>query len=69
MTEVSQSSFRPRRSFRLPFAHWCAVWRSRRALSRLDPHLLRDIGLRDFEAAQEADRPIWDVPAPWRGRK
>lgn len=69
MTDVSHSNLRLRHRLRLPLAHWSAVWRSRRALARLEPHLLRDIGLRDFEAAQEAAHPIWDVPAPWRGRK
>jgi len=42
------------------------LWRSRRALSRLDPHLLRDVGLGEAAAAREAARPIWDVPASWR---
>lgn len=69
MTDIAQSNIRLRRRFRLPIAHLAAVWRSRSALARLEPHLLRDIGLRDFEAAREAARPIWDVPAPWRGGK
>ena len=39
---------------------WDHRRRSRAALARLDPHLLRDIGL-DFDAAQqESDRPFWE---------
>ena len=41
--------------------------RHRQALIRLDPHLLRDIGLTREEALAEATRPLWDVPAHWRG--
>lgn len=33
--------------------------RTRRALTRLDAHLLRDIGLTAEAAAQEAARPFW----------
>ena len=43
-----------------------AVARQRRALRNLDDHLLCDIGVSDQEAAREADRPVWDVPANWR---
>lgn len=32
---------------------------SRRALGRLDPHLLRDIGLLAHAAEDEAARPFW----------
>lgn len=39
--------------------------RSRKALARLDPHLLRDIGLTHDEARTEAARPLWDPPAHW----
>lgn len=42
------------------------VWRSRRALARLDAAGLNDIGLSARRAAQEAAKPIWDVPATWR---
>ncbi|PKP61641.1 MAG: hypothetical protein CVT86_08635 [Alphaproteobacteria bacterium HGW-Alphaproteobacteria-8] len=41
---------------------WRALARERRALAALDPHLLRDMGLDAGSAAQEADRPFWDVP-------
>ncbi|WP_299373101.1 DUF1127 domain-containing protein [uncultured Tateyamaria sp.] len=42
------------------------VWRSRRALSRLDARALDDIGLSERAAMKEAAKPIWDVPATWR---
>lgn len=35
----------------------------RRALARLSPRELADIGLSDAQARQEAARPIWDLPA------
>ncbi len=43
-----------------------ALSRSRRALLRLDDHLLRDIGLSRTEAETEAFRREWDAPASWR---
>ncbi len=44
-----------------------ALARSRRALSRLDDHLLRDIGLTRDEAVSESERPAWDAPLHWKG--
>ncbi len=38
------------------------LWRQRRALERLDPHRLADLGLAPHEALSEAKRPIWDAP-------
>ena len=43
-----------------------AVRRQRIALSRLEPHILRDIGLSAKDAEREAKRPTWDVPEFWR---
>jgi uncharacterized protein YjiS (DUF1127 family) len=43
-----------------------ALWRSRRALAKLPAHLLEDVGLTEAEAAREARRRVWDVPANWR---
>ncbi len=40
--------------------------KSRHDLANLDPHQLEDIGLTNFEAKSEADRPIWNVPTNWR---
>lgn len=44
-----------------------ALTRSRRSLSRLDDHLLRDIGLTRAQARAEADRRGWDAPSHWKG--
>ncbi len=38
---------------------WRQRMRARRALSRLDAHLLRDIGLDPMTAEREATRPFW----------
>lgn len=43
-----------------------STYRQRRALARLDDAALKDLGLSRHDAAQEANRPIWDVPAAWR---
>ncbi|MFN3614738.1 MAG: DUF1127 domain-containing protein [Rubrimonas sp.] len=43
-------------------AAWRAVSSQRRALSKLDARLLRDIGLDPVTAAAEAERPFWDLP-------
>lgn len=43
-----------------------STYRQRRALARLDDAALFDLGLTRSEADQEANRPIWDVPAIWR---
>jgi uncharacterized protein YjiS (DUF1127 family) len=47
--------------------HRSGIARSRRALRRLDDHLLRDIGLTRHEAETEAARTPWDAPLHWRG--
>ncbi|SLN17515.1 hypothetical protein PSA7680_00556 [Pseudoruegeria aquimaris] len=43
-----------------------AAWRTRQSLKTLDRAALRDLGLSRSQAAAEAARPIWDVPAAWR---
>lgn len=43
-----------------------ALRRQRRALTRLDARLLRDIGLTRSEAVEEARRRLWDAPPHWR---
>ncbi|MEL6465023.1 MAG: DUF1127 domain-containing protein [Pseudomonadota bacterium] len=48
------------------FGTFFAVWKSRRALARLDARALEDIGVTAQRAAREASKPIWDVPATWR---
>ena len=50
----------------LRLAAIATVSRHRKALGRLDPHLLKDIGLTTEEAQAELLRPIWDVPTHWR---
>ncbi len=42
-----------------------ALWRSRRRLATLDDAALRDLGLTRAEAIEEAERPVWNVPAHW----
>ncbi|MEM1130169.1 MAG: DUF1127 domain-containing protein [Pseudomonadota bacterium] len=42
-------------------AIWRRNWRTRRALSRLGPDLLRDIGVSTSAAQQEAARPFWSA--------
>ena len=41
----------------------CCLWynraRERRSLSKLDAHLLRDIGVNRLDAAREAAKPFW----------
>lgn len=45
---------------------WIALWRSRRALARLDACQLRDVGITPAQAARETVRAPWDVPQTWR---
>jgi uncharacterized protein YjiS (DUF1127 family) len=47
-------------------AAMATVARHRKALAKLEPRLLRDIGLTTEEAEAELSRPVWDVPAHWR---
>lgn len=42
------------------------LWQSRRQLASLDASQLADIGVTPREAAAEAARAPWDVPAHWR---
>ena len=67
MTYLSQTT--PyRRRFRLFAALQLAlaVRRERKALLKLDAHLLRDLGLDRETAISEAKRALWDVPHHWR---
>ena len=41
---------------------------TRQHLARLEPHMLRDIGLTPDQARREATRPIWDAPEAWLQR-
>ena len=40
--------------------------RARHRLARLEPHLLRDIGMTAEEAEALAKTPEWDAPAHWK---
>ena len=42
-----------------------ALYRQRRALTRLNDDALKDVGLSRKDALHEAGRPIWDVPSHW----
>ena len=46
---------------------WQDLARTRRALDKLPPHILRDVGLTDEQARTEAKRPFWDCPPHWQG--
>lgn len=50
-------------SLRLTVAlvQWSTRARTRTALSDLDPHLLKDIGLTDDQAKTEANKRFWQV--------
>ncbi len=39
---------------------WHELARQRRALLRLDDHMLKDVGLSRADAVREAERPFWD---------
>jgi uncharacterized protein YjiS (DUF1127 family) len=39
---------------------WQELARQRRALLRLDDHMLKDIGVSRTDALREAERPFWD---------
>ncbi len=44
-----------------------ALSHQRRALAALSDEALDDIGVTRLDAHAEATRPVWDVPAHWRG--
>jgi uncharacterized protein YjiS (DUF1127 family) len=46
---------------------WQELVRQRRALLRLDDHMLKDIGLSRADALREGERRFWDEGSePWR---
>ncbi|MEM8978578.1 MAG: DUF1127 domain-containing protein [Pseudomonadota bacterium] len=49
------------------FARALRLQKSRADLRGLSEAQLRDIGVSTEMAQEEAARPIWDVPANWRG--
>lgn len=42
-----------------------AAWRTRKHLSELDAHALKDLGLSEADVARELNRPIWQAPHHW----
>jgi uncharacterized protein YjiS (DUF1127 family) len=42
-------------------AHWSTRSRTRKSLSELDPHLLRDVNLTEYEAKRESNKWFWQV--------
>jgi uncharacterized protein YjiS (DUF1127 family) len=61
---ASRAVTTPRRTGILTFlTAGLATWRQRRALSRLDAHARRDLGLSGRDVYTESMRPIWNVPA------
>lgn len=49
----------PRTGLAALWSVWTARRATRRALLRLDPHLLQDIGLSPRDAAEETAKPFW----------
>lgn len=45
---------------------WGERRRTRRALGKLDDHLVKDIGLTRWMADRESTRPFWEGPDHWR---
>jgi uncharacterized protein YjiS (DUF1127 family) len=66
-TARDQSVVRPLSFWRV-IQDWLVLSRQRVGLSRLDDHLLRDIGATRHQAMTEAARPFWDAPDHWRDR-
>ncbi|MCX7300511.1 MAG: DUF1127 domain-containing protein [Rhodobacterales bacterium] len=67
-SDVSTTIFLPFRSGTGPMARLIqaiGVRQQRRKLAEMDDAQLRDIGVTRAEALEEAERPIWDVPATW----
>lgn len=60
---VSRSGYRPAA---LGLTRLIDLWRSRQALARLDATALKDIGVSQRAALNEAQKPVWDVPNAWR---
>lgn len=50
--------------FRRPLL-WADLLKERKALSQLDDHLLRDIGVTPEAARRESRRLLWDAPDHW----
>jgi len=67
ITDVFTRSAPASRRAKIPFVGLFRLAKQRRDLSKLDTHMLADIGLTEAAAHREATRPFWDVPAHWKG--
>ena len=66
LTFNTPRSFGEKASAPLSFRRLMTAWqvaRERRALAQLDERTLADLGISDVDAAREAGRPVWDLPA------
>ena len=66
LTDLRFHARRATPGFLVSLAGMYGLWRTRRALAELEPHLLADVGLTAEEAEKEANRPAWDVPGHWK---
>lgn len=63
-TDIRTARHHPRRSpQKASLRLYVSVWMERRALSRMEPRTLADLGLTEAQAQAEARRPVWDLPA------
>lgn len=62
---IAGSAHPLRASRRMSLLSLFSLWKSRRQLKLLTAEQLQDAGLSHGDAATEAARPIWDVPANW----
>ena len=60
------SATRGRRPLRVALSTRLALWKSRRALAKLDDRALTDVGISRAEADREAQMTVWDVPTTWK---
>ena len=63
-TLTSPKYFRPI-GFLARLVKFNAIWSERRKLSRLDGHILNDIGRSRDDVKVESARPAWDAPNRW----
>jgi len=62
---LQQHSPRHRRSVWTLVARLMQLRQQRRALAKMDAHQRLDLGISAQDAAVEAAKPIWNVPAHW----
>lgn len=54
-----KARFKKITNFLNTFTSWLHNWESRRTLRALDPHMLQDIGVTEFERDKEVNKPFW----------